>query len=336
MVVVNAAEGEPGSWKDRTLVRRTPHLVLDGALAAAGALRASRVVVAVADAAGESAVRTALAERHDGAVDVHRAAGGFVAGEARALVRAIGGGPPVPPGRRVPAAAGGAAGVRGAPTLLANAETFAQLAVLLRRGPARFREAGLHTEPGTTLLTVTGAVRTPGVLEVPFGTPLRIVLAAAGTVDPRWVVLGGYHGGWLDAAVDPVLSRAGAAAAGARLGAGVVAVLDDTTCALGELARVTHWLADESIRQCGPCRFGLPALAADVDALRSGRDGAPTAARRHADAVTARGACRHPDGTAAFVRSALCVLQDEIARHAAGGGCGRAVRGQLPLPEATP
>lgn len=105
-------------------------------------------------------------------------------------------------------------------------------------------------------------------------------------------------------------------------------VLDDTTCALGELSSVTRWLAAQSARQCGPCMFGLPALARDVEALLAGRPLAADAAFGHIHAVSGRGACAHPDGTARFVSSALHVLQNEVQAHRRGG-CGRPVRGQL-------
>ena len=108
-------------------------------------------------------------------------------------------------------------------------------------------------------------------------------------------------------------------------------VLDHSTCSLGELGRVAAWLAAESARQCGPCRFGLPALAADVAAAG---DGEPEAAggvtARHAAAVTGRGACAHPDGTARFITSGLALLAAETHAHL-NGGCGRPVRGLLPI-----
>jgi NADH:ubiquinone oxidoreductase subunit F (NADH-binding) len=126
------------------------------------------------------------------------------------------------------------------------------------------------------------------------------------------------------------LSRAGVAAAGGSLGAGILLVLDQDTCGLGELARVAGWLAGESARQCGPCRFGLPALAADVAALVAGRP-ATAPALAHAQAVTGRGACAHPDGTARFVTSGLHLLRDEADRHLHVGTCGRPVRGYLPI-----
>lgn len=322
-IVINGSESEPASRKDRTLLRRSPHLVLDGALALARATDARQLTVAVHDAEAAASVRAALGERADGRhVQVRLIAGGFVSGEARAIDRALRGGPALPPGRRTPPTVAG--------TFVSNVETFAQLAVLLRIGPHRFAETGTHVEPGTTLLTVGGAVGRRGVVEIPIGTPLGIVLAAAHAAPPQAVIIGGYHGGWVTPRPDIRLSRAGVAAAGGSFGAGVLLVVDGATCALGELARVTGWLASESARQCGPCRFGLPALAQDVAALARGQ-GALTAAFGHARAVDRRGACAHPDGAARFVTSGLHVLHDETDRHLAAGGCGRPVLGRLPI-----
>ena len=316
-VIVNGSESEPASLKDRTLLRRSPHLVLDGAVAVAAATRAKRVTVAVHDDAAAAAVRRAISERRDGRRGrVELVGGGFVAGEARAVRRALDGGRAVPPGRQVHLTQRG--------TLLSNVETFAQVAVALRLGPHRFRDTGTHAEPGTTLLTVGGAVAHPGVVEVPLGTPLGIVLSAAGAGIPQAVVIGGYHGTWLAPQRNTQLSQA------TGLGAGVISVLDGNTCALGELARVTAWLAAQSAQQCGPCRFGLPALARDVAAIARGGDS--TAALHHARAVDRRGACHHPDGAARFVTSGLHVLRDEIERHQSRGGCGRPTLGQLAVP----
>lgn len=317
-VIVNGSESEPASRKDRTLLRHTPHLALDGAVAVATAMGGRHVTIAVHDPAAALALRRAIAERRDPVrIRVERVAGGFVGGEARAVRRAVRGGPAIPPGRRVH--------LTDQATLLANAETFAQVAVALRLGPHRFRDTGSSAEPGTTLLTVGGAVTRPGVVEAPLGTPLGIVLSAAGSApQPRAVIIGGYHGSWHAPLPHLRLSHADG-----RLGAGVVLVLDGSTCALGELARVTAWLAAQSAGQCGPCRFGLPALADDVAALLVGLP-APGAVR-HAHAVTGRGACRHPDGAARFVTSALAVLGDEIERHRFGG-CGRPMLGQLAVP----
>lgn len=322
-VVVNGSESEPASCKDRVLLSRSPHLVLDGALAIASAFAARDVTVAVHDAAAATAMDRAVAERPDArGVNVVRTAGRFVAGEARALVRGLRGGPALPPGRREHLAAAG--------VLVANAETYAQTAVLVRLGARDFAATGTRAEPGTVLLTVGGAVERPGVVEVPLGTPLGVVLRAAGAHDVRAVVSGGYHGTWTEPRPEVPVSRAGLAAAGASLGAGVLLAVDSATCALGELSRIAVWLAAQSASQCGPCRFGLPALALDVQAIAVGSPDGAAAAARHAALVTGRGACSHPDGATRFVRSGLHVLADEIAAHRRGG-CGRPVLGRLPI-----
>ena len=225
VVVVNGAEGEPVSAKDRALLSRAPHLVLDGAQLLALAVGARRCLVAIADPAlarplerllaGRPVFGPAARSRQLGRFELHRVPDRFVAGEARALVAALNGGPAVPPGRRVLPTD---RGVGGAPTLLANAETLAHLAVLARIGPAGYASVGTPAEPGSTLLTVTGAVRHPGVLEVPLGTRLGAVAAAVGALPSQAVVVGGYHGGWLAADPQLELSRARLAAAGGTLG----------------------------------------------------------------------------------------------------------------------
>ncbi|MBE7188235.1 MAG: hypothetical protein INR67_08115, partial [Jatrophihabitans endophyticus] len=138
-VVVNGTESEPASRKDRVLLRRTPHLVLDGALAVAHAVGARSVTVAVHDGRTAGSVRAAIAERPDARhVGVRPVPGGFVSGEARAVVRRLHGGPALPPGVRTPPTAGG--------VLVSNVETFAQLAVLLRTGPYDFAATGAPGE----------------------------------------------------------------------------------------------------------------------------------------------------------------------------------------------
>jgi NADH:ubiquinone oxidoreductase subunit F (NADH-binding) len=326
IVVVNGTEGEPASLKDRTLLTRNPHLILDGALTAAEAIGAQRMLIAVTEPPIAALLQSVIAARADRArFGVHQVPDRFVSGEARALARALSGGPAIPPGRRVLPTD---TGVHGAPTLLSNAETFGQLAVLARIGPAAYAAAGTPTEPGTTLLTVTGAVARPAVVELPFGVTVADIAESTGAMASQAVVVGGYHGAWLPPDPRLRLSRDGLAAVGGTLGAGAVIFVGADTCALGELARVAQWLADQSARQCGPCAFGLPALAGDVRTLLAGTSG-PDVAARHAAMVTGRGACAHPDGAARFIRTGLAVLTDEIRAHQGGGSCGRPDQGQL-------
>lgn len=353
VVVVNGAESEPASRKDAVLLGRTPHLVLDGAALAAAAVGAREVVVWLhrGEAATSAAVRAAIGERAAaGVLGVrHRVVEGpprYVAGEASAIAAFLSGGParprPTPP--RV-----AQRGVDGRPTLVSNAETLAHLALAARYGADWFRAVGTPAEPGTTLVTVLGDVRVPGVVEIPVGTPLGAVVAAAGgppdgraTAAAAGVLVGGYAGPWLpaDAALAVPWSQAGLAAVGASAGVGLVAVLPAGACIVAETARLAGWLAGESAEQCGPCLNGLPALAGACRELAMGpahrAAAAPDLLRRWAGMVDGRGACHHPDGVAGLVRSLLTAFPDEVARHAAGLPCPSAAstgtRSVLPLP----
>ncbi len=332
VVIVNGNEGEPLSHKDRSLMRHVPHLVLDGALVTAAALGARRVVVAADDDTSLRALTMAVAERaanrtdHLG-IEVVRGGGRFVSGEARALGNLVDGGVGAPPGRRVHLSS---RGVGGEPTFLSNAETFAQLGLLAAIGPFDFATTGTSEEPGTSLITVTGAVSRPGVIEVPNGMPLPALLDSVGAVDGA-VLFGGYHGAWVGDPGQVVLNRPGLARAGCRFGAGSLTVLDDATCPVGEIARVARWLAGESMRQCGPCMFGLDGLADDVAALASGDGGRVQHLQRLLDVTPGRGACAHPDGAVGFLRSSLRRFVDDVDQHVRVGGCGRQVLGRLPL-----
>ncbi|MEU8517631.1 NADH-ubiquinone oxidoreductase-F iron-sulfur binding region domain-containing protein [Kitasatospora sp. NPDC048722] len=338
VIVVNGSEGEPPSAKDRMLLARAPHLVLDGACLAASAFGAEEIVIGVAAGSpGEVSVPAALDER-----DLPCPARTvclperFVSGESSALVRGVNGLPVHPAAVQARATEGGTGGVRRRPTLLSNAETWAQLAVAARLGPGAYASVGTTAEPGTVLLTVNRPWLGPLVVEAPFGTELGDVLDAGGLRPGDGVLVGGYHGAWLDpaVAVGAPLSRTGLAELGGTLGAGAIAALPAETCALGEITRVAAWLASESAGQCGPCRRGLPDAAEALAALTAGTGGPAGLedVRRALGGAQGGGACSHPDGTARFVLSALDVFARDVEAHVAGPGCGRPVLGVLPLP----
>lgn len=322
-VVVNGAEGETASWKDRTLMRSVPHLVLDGVELVTAALGAAAVTIVVEDDDARGSLRAALAERPGGiAMTVLAGPGRFTGGEAGALVNHVEGRAPLPAGRGILQTV---RGVGGAPTFVGNVETFAQVAVLCELGDREFASIGSPDEPGTTLVTLWGDVEMSGVVEVPSGVAVASLLGRG----PGPVLVGGFHGTWLRDVDDLRLCRPALAAAGVPLGAGVIAKLPSEACALAELAAVTTTLAAASAGQCGPCTFGLPALARDVDALLHGA-AAEATARRHA--ATVRGACAHPGIAARCVTSGLTVLAEEVAAHARGG-CGRPYLGVIPVRE---
>jgi NADH:ubiquinone oxidoreductase subunit F (NADH-binding) len=334
VVVVNGTESEPVSRKDALLLARHPHLVLDGALLAAAAVGAPDVVVAVKSGL-VPAVQAAMTERLDETdvrlrlvVPPER----FVAGEETALVHLLNGGPAAPTfKRRRPSEAG----VEGRPTLVDNAETMAHMAQIQRFGPAWFRRLGTEEQPGTLLLTVTGSVQHPGVYEAAFGEGLPEVLGRAG-VQPGMaaVLVGGYFGSWVhpSAVAQARLTRASLRGVGAAIGCGAIVVLPEGACGLAESARVLAWMAGQSAGQCGPCVNGLPAIARATSELCRTGDGAVVhLLERWAGQVEGRGACRLPDGSVRFVRSALRVFADHLSVHQAGR-C-RGVSGFLPIPD---
>ena len=339
LVVVNGSEGEPASRKDRTLLAHRPHLVLDGAMVAASAVGARDVVLYLHRSRRDAteAVERALGERTGDPARIRLvdAPARYVAGESSAVVSYLQGDGALPRKRPIPVAA---SGVCGHPTVVNNVETIAHLGLIARFGPAWFAAAGDARTPGSTLVTVAGDVSSPlTVVEVVVPTTIGEVLA---TVDhrlalPRAVLVGGYEGTWIDGPVaeGTPLSRGSLKACGASLGCGLLAVLGPHSCGLKTTARLVRWLAGESSGQCGPCVFGLPSIAEELDRLADG-----TADRRDVRrlrlltaSVHGRGGCGHPTGVVCLVDSALDTFAAEVRQHLKGGPCGGLARG-FPLP----
>jgi NADH:ubiquinone oxidoreductase subunit F (NADH-binding) len=218
-----------------------------------------------------------------------------------------------------------------------NVETLAHLALIARYGAPWFRSVGTPAEPGSMLVTVLGAVRQPCVAEIAIGTPVgRVLDLAGGPAAPLQALLfGGYFGAWADAAqaTGRPFSAAGLADLGAGTGAGLIAALPSGACGLAETARVVRYLAGESAGQCGPCRFGLPAVAGELERIAAGRTADPTLLDRWLSQVDGRGGCAHPSGAVRLARSALRVFAAELTRHAAGACCGTARVLPVPSPE---
>jgi len=341
VIVANGAESEPASRKDALLLRVAPHLVLDGIQLAAEAVGATDAHLYLHPGTGHEIMR-ALAERHAAGIDwlavtVTEAPPRFLAGQESALVNRLGGGPALP--TFVPPRVS-ERGLGGAPTLVQNVETLAHLALIARYGPRWFRELGTAKEPGTMLTTVHQPDGQTQVIEAEIGTPLRTLVVGHAGAGSRAVLIGGFHGTWLPAAVAATLTLDNQALDrhGAAVGAGVIAALPADRCGLAEAARVTRYLAAESAGQCGPCLNGLPAIAGALAELAGPgpRRATRQNAERWASLVTGRGACGHPDGTVRFVRSALTVFAPEISLHERGQCSATNRRPFLPLPDGMP
>jgi NADH:ubiquinone oxidoreductase subunit F (NADH-binding) len=313
VILVNGAEGEPRSKKDRLLMTTRPHLILDGAFLAARTVRAKLIVLYIGEAhdAARRSMAHALAERTDEerrTVRTVTAPARYVAGTSSAAVNLVNAGiaTPVstPPSPHV-------SGVEGAPTLVQNVETLAHVALIARTGEAT----------GTQLITVAGGVSRPGVLEVTMGTTLGEAVQRAGGASepPQAVLLGGYFGTWIDAARAWTLplDHEGLLASRLSLGCGVIGVLPASRCAVCEVAGIMRYLAGESSAQCGPCFFGLRALAETCTRIsQRGSDPADLQRlQRWSAQVKGRGACHHPDGAVMFLHSALKTFADEFAGH---------------------
>lgn len=297
-VVVNAAEGEPGTLKDRTLLRRNPYRVLEGALIAAHAVAADRIVVGMKAAAGpeRERVEAAIAEIREAGwtdgIDVSISAGSdrYLLGEETALLEVIAGRAPfprvAPPYRHGAEEVGDdvtapastdmvdAEGTTGAAaTLVNNVETLANVPAIVLDGPDVFRSLGTPESPGTMVCTVTGRTERAGVGEFELGTPLReVIVTLGGKPLGREVVgvLSGTANPILPAsALDAPLTWEGLTAAGGGLGSAGFIVIDDAVDIVAVAHGVSRFLSVESCGQCTPCKQDGLALTEALDRLRS-------------------------------------------------------------------
>ncbi len=297
-VVVNGSEGESASGKDTVLLTHVPHLVLDGAVVSASALGARKIVVRIpaSRAAVIATVERAIAERHDRGlrISVSRGEDTFIAGEASAVVSSLQGGPALPAPMSKPPT------IRKAAVMLSNVETFARLA-LAARGHAMT----------SSLVTISGAVVHPGVLEVDPSTTIGEVLRRC-EADPSLgaLITGGWHGTWLPASpqvLSTPMNRQALREAGAHFGAGAFIALPSDPCPVDVLMAVTDYLLGAGAGQCGPCVLGMAAAKRDL-----------LQAQPVLDRVQRRGLCAHPTATIAALRSGQQLLASELAAHAAG------------------
>ncbi len=351
-VVVNAAEGEPGTFKDRAILRANPFRVLEGALIAASAIGADRIVIAL-KATFETEVRRvreAMAEVRaqgwDDGVELSVVEGPshYLYGEETALLEVIDGRRPfpriAPPFRHGVDEVGGdqetAAQVTmaspdnptpAAPTLVNNVETLANVGAILAEGPDWFRSVGTPESPGTIVCTITGSTRRHGVGEFPMGTPLsHVIEAVGGGPQPgRKVVavMSGVANPLLpESRLDTPLTYEAMEAAGAGLGSAGFIVYDDATDLVAVAAGVSRFLAVESCGQCTPCKQDGRELAERLDRLRrSAGDEHDLALVQDKLATVADSArCYLATQHQRVVESILALFPDQVRAHADASG----------------
>lgn len=288
-LVVNAEEGEPGVFKDRHLMEGNPHRIIEGSLIAAYAAGAGNVVIYINAEADLSADRMAaalaaaeaaglvgddvLGSDFSCAVSIRRGAGGYVCGEETTLLNTVEGRrreprlrPPFPTD----------AGLYGEPTVINNAETLANLPAILQGGVRRFGSIGLDEARGTRLVSLSGAVRRPGLAEVPMGTTVRQVIDLVGGGVPEggavgFAAVGGPSSGLLPASeLDAPLRPGMLHPTGVVMGAGGITVFDDRVSPVEVAVRLSQYNAAESCGKCTPCREGTPRIAEALERLAAG------------------------------------------------------------------
>ena len=278
-LVVNGDESEPGTYKDRLLMERDPHQLIEGCLIAAYAIGAAQVFLYVRGEMphAHERIAAALNEAHaanlvgrnvlgtDFSVDVilHWGAGAYIVGEETALIESLEGERGMP--RLKPPFFPAAKGLYMLPTIVNNVETLSNLPWLLCNGVDAYRSIGTETSPGTRLVALSGHVNRPGVFEVPQGTTTFRELFEADEYgrgirnghELKMFIPGGASAPWFfPEQVDMALEGRPVGAAGSMLGSGAIVVMDETTDAVRACLRIVRFFARESCGKCTPCREG--------------------------------------------------------------------------------
>ncbi len=308
-LIINACDGEPLVEKDSVLLQHQPLLVADGIAVVQALVRPRRTVIAVHQ--GKEQLAAEVIDRGAVAAEILPVPRRYVSSEASALAGLLADGTARPRYRDQPLVEG-ATGRRGRSVLVLNAETVARIAAVVIRGRGT----------PTRLLSLTGDLHRPTVIEAPLTTTIdELVLAAGPTSSPRAALVGGYGGRWFDWAD---LTGRTVEELAAMVGAGLLMV-QAQGCPLRTVGEILVFLAEESAGQCGPCMFGLPAIAADWQSLTDPREARAAEERlqRRLPVIAGRGACHHPDGAVTMAASARSVFAADIAAHRSGRCVGR-------------
>jgi len=324
-VIVNGAEGEPGTLKDRTILRRNPYLVVEGALIAARAIGADLVIFGLKESfAGEvDRVREAIEEAEDSGwseeveLRVFEGPDEYLYGEESALLETIDGGWPFPrvvPTFRRGVHAGGDVNVAEGPALVNNTETLANVARIIARGSAWFRNLGTEQSPGTIVCTITGDTQRHGVGEVQMGTPLSEVIEdiGGGAREGRTIkaVLAGVANGIIPGdQLDTPVTYEALRAIGSGVGSGGFIVFDDTADMAAVAAGVARFLAVESCGQCEPCKIDGLTLARTLATISASE------AREHDFGVLRHRLTTVADRSRCFLATQQQVVLESIMKH---------------------
>jgi NADH-quinone oxidoreductase subunit F len=333
-LTVNADESEPGTFKDREIMLRVPHRLLEGCLIAAHAIQSKRVFIYIrGEYSTEYDVLTAAAEQArkaglmgDVTLVVHRGAGAYICGEETGLLESLEGKrgqprskPPFP----------AISGLYASPTLINNVETIATIPKVLELGAAEFAKLGTPSSTGTRLFCLSGNVQRPGTYELPHGITARALIEDVGGGVPegralKAVMMGGSSFPVMTPdELDTPLDADSLGAHGLFIGSGVVSVIDDRACIVQFALRVAQFYMHESCGKCTPCRVGTRWL---VQILRAVEDGTATENDLEltldvCDRIIGKCLCVLGDSAAMPVASCVTKFRDEFRAHLRHGGC---------------
>ncbi|MGA4540554.1 NADH-quinone oxidoreductase subunit NuoF [Uniformispora flossi] len=340
-LVVNADESEPGTCKDIPLMYANPHVLIEGVIIAAYAIRSShafiylrgevvsvlrRLQAAVQEAKDAGYVgQDILGSGFDLEITVHAGAGAYICGEETALLDSLEGRrgqprlrPPFP----------AVAGLYASPTCVNNVESIASVPAIMNRGVEWFRGMGSEKSPGFTLYSLSGHVKRPGQYEAPLGVTLRELLDLAGGVREGhrikfWTPGGSSTPMFTDEHLDVPLDYEGVGAAGSMLGTKALQIFDETVCVVRAVLRWTEFYAHESCGKCTPCREGTYWLVQILERLEKG-DGTEQDLETLldvADNINGKSFCALGDGAASPIFSSLKYFRDEYVAHLTHRSC---------------
>jgi NADH-quinone oxidoreductase subunit F len=344
-VVCNAAEGEPGTFKDRWLLRTNPYLVVEGLGIAAYAVGAERAFIGIKAGFNQEVARLTAAMAEMAALDLVgpvpieliQGPDEYLFGEEKALLEVIEGNDPLP--RIVPPWMEGLFRSPGSPnpTAVNNAETLANVPLILERGPEWFRSFGTEDSPGTMLFTLSGDVRHPGVYELPLGHSLRDLVEGVGGGVPEGRQLKAVFPGASNTIIAPEqldtpLGFDTMGAVGTGLGSGGFVVYDDSACIVRAVLAYSRFLSIESCAQCPACKHGTGAITELLERIDRGERSEADVETILARALTVTDAqrCALPTGESLLAQSAIQVFGSEFAEHF-GRACPRPR--ELPVPK---
>jgi NADH-quinone oxidoreductase subunit F len=341
-VCVNTDEGEPGTFKDRELVEKDPHQIIEGVIIASYAVGACRAFVyirgeffmgikrwikAIDDAYARGFLgKNILGTGYSLDLSVHRGAGAYICGEETALIESLEG-KRGEPRKKPPYPA--SIGLWGQPTLVHNVETLANVPHIINHGAEWFAALGTPKSTGSKIFCISGHVDRRGIYELPLGTSLREIIEVHGGGVPfrkkiKAVIPGGASTAMLtEDQLDTPMSFEALESAGTALGTGAIIVMNEDTCMVDVARRMTRFFAHESCGRCTPCRIGTERMLDILERLEHGcgQPGDDSALETLALGIRGRTFCPLGDAAVSPVLSSLKLFRDEYSYHIRNKRC---------------